>query len=363
MNAAPRRPWGHGTDRLLPGCPRTRPTDRTAAAHPVRGLRPQQPQPARARRAHGARARRHGRGRGLERCRRSGGRPSPAGADRLPDAQDVHPRDGLATASLPGRASGPARRSRTVVARLGDRARDGRVGRDGARGERRDRRRGRLGHAHLPHARSGEEHPLSPRGPPRGDRRRRRGGHRDRHRPPGRRAARPWGFARHRTPAAADAPARPGDRLERGLDRHGGPPHPRRRGPPGRARHAGRRRVPPVRRPSRRRAAGRPRRAPRTAARGHLPRDRRRRGLDHPPQAPRPLQAARRARPRAGRPRARRAGAGGAGLGAHPPRDRLRGAPRRRLPALRLLQRRDEHRPVPAAARRLPLARAAARRA
>ena len=39
----------------------------------------------------------------------------------------------------------------------------------------------------------------------------------------------------------------------------------------------------------------------------------------------------------------------------HLPRDRLRGAPRRRLPALRLLQRRDEHGPVPAAARRLPL--------
>ena len=44
------------------------------------------------------------------------------------------------------------------------------------------------------------------------------------------------------------------------------------------------------------------------------------------------------------------------------PRDLLRGAPRRRLPALRLLQRRDEHRPVPPAARRLPLRARAARR-
>ena len=45
------------------------------------------------------------------------------------------------------------------------------------------------------------------------------------------------------------------------------------------------------------------------------------------------------------------------------PRDLLRGARGRRLPALRLLQRRDEHRPVPAAARRLPRARATATRA
>ena len=40
---------------------------------------------------------------------------------------------------------------------------------------------------------------------------------------------------------------------------------------------------------------------------------------------------------------------------AHVPRDRLHRARGRRLPALRLLQRRHEHRPVPAAARGLPL--------
>ena len=43
-------------------------------------------------------------------------------------------------------------------------------------------------------------------------------------------------------------------------------------------------------------------------------------------------------------------------------RDHLRRARRRRLPALRLLQRRHEHRPVPAAARGLPLRRRAPRR-
>ena len=70
------------------------------------------------------------------------------------------------------------------------------------------------------------------------------------------------------------------------------------------------------------------------------------------------LQAPRHAR--AGPRRHRGAGARGPGRRrrgaarrAHLPRDRLRGARGRRLPALRLLQRRDEHRAVPASARRL----------
>ena len=66
----------------------------------------------------------------------------------VPDAEEAHPRVDLGHASLPDRAPRPARRPRTVVAGLGDRARDARVGRDGARGRRRARRRRRLGHAH-----------------------------------------------------------------------------------------------------------------------------------------------------------------------------------------------------------------------
>ena len=88
-------------------------------------------------------------------------------ADRVPDAQVDHPGIRLEQTSLPDRAPGPQGRPRAVLARLGDRARDGGVGRDGAGGDRRDRCRQRLGVANVPHARSGEEQPVPPRGPSR----------------------------------------------------------------------------------------------------------------------------------------------------------------------------------------------------
>ena len=141
-------------------------------------------------------------------------------------------------------------------------------------------------------------------------------------------------------------------------DRRGRAQAARRGGPPGRARHHRRERVPPLRRPPRARAARRARRDRRHARRRDLPRHDRRRRVDHPPQGGRGLQAPRHARPG---PRRRR-GDGARGPGrrrrgaarrAHLPRDRVRRARGRRLPALRLLQRRDEHRAVPAPARRL----------
>ena len=334
---------------------------RAAAADPLPRLGPQQPQPARADRAH--RARPHGRGRGGRQRRGDGGgrRPAHARADRLPDPQDDHPRVDLVAAPLPDRAPGPGRRSRPVVAGLGDRARRGGVGRDRPAGHRRGRRRRRVGHAHVPHARGRQEQPVSPRGPARRDRAplldAMAGLDEPRLHAAPARLRRPGG---ERPAAAADPPARARDRLDRGRDDADRAPDPRRRGPPRRARHDRGRAVPPVRRPPRARparVAGRGRRHP---PRRDLPRDRRRRRLDHPPQAPRALQAARHPRARARRRRARR------------PRDR-RAGPRARsrtatpgarsptrsttasAPALRLLQRRDEHRPMPPAARRLPL--------
>ena len=146
---------------------------------------------------------------------------------------------------------------------------------------------------------------------------------------------------RHRAPLLSAS----ADRLVQAHDRDDHPPDPRRRGSPWRPR----RRVSPVRRAPRVPAARRARPDHRPAPRRDLPRDGRRRRLDQPPQAPGALQAPRHPRARAGgtagdRARGRR----------RLPRDHLRGARGRRLPALRLLQRRDEHRPVPAAARRLP---------
>ena len=103
---------------------------------------------------------------------------------------------------------------------------------------------------------------------------------------------------RDRPPAPVDPAARPRDRLELRLDRDRDPPHPRRRGPPGRARPDRGDRVPSLRRPPRGRAARRARRDRRAAPRRDLPRDRRRSRLDQPPEAARPLQASRDARAR-----------------------------------------------------------------
>ncbi len=211
----------------------------------------------------------------------------------------------------------------------------------------------------LPHARGRQVEPLPPRGPPRHRVGAGRGGGEDRR---GGRYAGALGRRRsrgHRPRTAADATGRAGDRLagrQRGDDHA---PDPGSGRSPGRARHDRRRPVPSLRRAPGARAAGTARRDHRPARRRDLPRDRRRRAVDHASQAGRRLQAARRARTRAGGHRARRAGGSGRLAGADPagqhvPRDRLHGARGRRLPALRLLQRRDEHRPVPALARRLP---------
>ena len=120
------------------------------------------------------------------------------------------------------------------------------------------------------------------------------------------------------------------------------------RGPSGRARQLRRRAVPPVRRAPRAHAARASRRADRPAPRCDLPRDRGRRRLDHAPQVAGLLQAAGHARARRRRAAGRRARA------RRVRRDRLHRARRRRLPVVRLLQRRHEHRAVPAPARRLP---------
>ena len=161
---------------------------------------------------------------------------------------------------------------------------------------------------------------------------------------------------RLRPPAAADHAGGARDRLDARRDRHRAAADPRRRGPPRRARQHRRRAVPPVRRATARaRCAAGPARSSRTRHGADLPRHGRRRGLDHAPEGARRLQAAGHARARAGRRGARRAGGSGDWR-----EIALRGARRRRLPALRLLQRRDEHRPVPPAARGLPLRDAAA---
>ena len=137
-----------------------------------------------------------------------------------------------------------------------------------------------------------------------GARRSRRSSRRSRRSPPAAARRRPAHRVTGR-PAAAHAPARPGDRLGRRPDRHRRAPHPRGRGAPRRARHGRRHGVPPVRRPSRGRPARDARRDRRAAPRRRLPRDGRRRGVDQPPQAPRALQAARHAGARPRRPPAR----------------------------------------------------------
>ncbi len=285
-----------------------------------------------------------------------------AGADRraVPEAPD--PGVDLARAPLHRDPPGNRGRSRPVVARLGDHGRRDRVGRHGAAGRRRDGRRRRLGERGVPAARRGQGQPL----PQRGDR---GGGRGDapRARATGdprvpARAARPRAARRSRPAAPGDAAGRPGDRLA--ARRHGvcAAPDPRRRRRARRARRTPRAGGGAVRRACGGRAAAGQRgggagRADRHSRRCGLPRDRRRRGLDHAPEAPRRRgtgvqasggQGARRPdrRPpggvaRSGSRRCRR------DLARHP----LRGGGRRRLPALPLLQRGDGHRPLRAAAR------------
>ena len=128
-------------------------------------------------------------------------------------------------------------------------------------------------------------------------------------------------------------------------------------------------RVPPLRRPPRGRAArraGRDRRPARTARSAARPSTAP--SGSRTSSAPGAFKLPADARARARRPRARRARGARAAARARAGGDTFREIAyeehaRRRLPALRLLQRRDEHRPVPAAARRLPLrARAATTR-
>ena len=144
-----------------------------------------------------------------------------------------------------------------------------------------------LGHPHVPHARGRQEQPLPPRGPPRRGRGARRGGRARRRR---RRAPEPPTTATRTSPAGPPAhdPGRPRHRLGRRL-------RPTRscasiraaEGHPGVLDTIDGHRVPPLRRPPRARAARRARRDRRPARRRDLPRDDRRRGLDHAPQAPR----------------------------------------------------------------------------
>ena len=169
--------------------------------------------------------------------------------------------------------------------------------------------------------------------------------------------------ARDRPPAPADAAGRPRDRLERRTrPRPSIRRHPRRRGAPGRARHGRRARVPPLRRPPRGRLRGRPGEiiAQRARRRSAARRSTARSGSPTSSAARRDFKLpATRALALAGHeldvpelPRrcTRRRPAGGTFREiAYEERARCR------LPALRLLQRRDEHRPVPAAARGLPL--------
>ena len=235
-----------------------------------------------------ARPRRRRRRRRLRRGDGGGGGAPPAGPDRLPDAQDAHPRVDLVAAPLPDRAPGPEGRPRPFVARLGDRARRGGVGRHGARGDRRGRRRRRLGDAARSAMREAGKSSLYRHEVRRAaveavveavtqGRRRRRGA----------RAAGLRRPARDRPPAAADDAGPFGRSTGGGPDGHGRAQDPRRRGPSRRARHDRGHRVPPVRRPPR---AGRCAAAPgellAQRARRDLPGHRRRRRVDHPPQAP-----------------------------------------------------------------------------
>ena len=283
------------------------------------------------------RPRRDRRGRRLE--RRDGGRGPRARprADRVPDAQEDHPGVDLVPAPLPGRASGPARRPRPVLAGLGGRARSADVGRDGAAGQRRRRRRRRLGHADVPGRAPAARAACT--GTRCAGRRSRPSSRRSASSPTGAgpRAAGSRRRARDRARAPADDAGRPRDRLARGRHRHRPAQAPRGRGPPGRARRDRRHGVPPVRRPRGGRAARHAGRDRRPARRRDLPGHRGRRRLDHHAQAGRAPATVSSCRPRArssrpasrSRPRAPRAGPRAGARRRDLPRDRLRGdAPR-----------------------------------
>ena len=202
--------------------------------------------------------------------------------------------------------------------------------------------------ADVPHTRRRQEQPVPPRGP-----------HAPRSTPSSRRsppspaadgragAARLRRPARDRPAAPAAAASRSRDRLGRRLDRHRDPPHPRRRGPSRacstRSRAASSTCSAPIARA--RCAASRARSSPSAPARSAAP----------PSTAPSGSRTSRRPAAHFKLPgRARLlaldvpelpvADPRAAVRAAHVPRDLLRRAPRRRLPALRLLQRRDEHR-------------------
>ena len=172
--------------------------------------------------------------------------------------------------------------------------------------------------------------------------------------------------------AGADAPGRSRDRLARRRYGDGAAQDPRgrRRSRRARRRCCGDRVLSLRRAPRRPRFAGAaPGRRRRAARRRRPPRDGRRRSVDHAPQS---VGAASRARSSCLRrwcwgigspmcpksPLAPEATVEGRDVAADP----LRGARRRRLAALRLLQRRDGDRPVRAAARRIPRTRRRARR-
>ena len=272
------------------------PARRAGAARPVRHLGAQQPQPARARRADaswgtGSRSRWSDSGEAIE----AAVARHRAGADRLPDAQDVHPGQRLDDAPLPDRAP-RARRAIAGRRRWTGRSSSGaRVGRHGARGR----------PASSTAATSGR----------RARSRTREAGKSSLYRHEVRRAA--IEAVVEAVTAIAGGRRRPervdhGDPQVVGRAAAADPPEPTARstgardstatvlrriraaeGQPGVLDTIAGEAVPPVRRPPRGRAARRARRDRRAARRRDLPRDRRRRGLDHAPQAPGRVQAAR----------------------------------------------------------------------
>ena len=283
-----------------------------------------------------------------------GGRGPPAGPDRLPDAQEAHPGVHLVRAPLPGRAPRAARRPRPSSLdwsiELG--AEEWGVTVLEADGSSTPARSGRA--ASSPRGRRGRA-PLSPRGPPSAIA---RSGDDER---VADRASRPSRGGR------IQAGQRPLMTQEvRAIDwstdrRDRGPQGARRRGPPraSSTRCRDEFHLFGVHRSAS--CAARPARSspPATAAIcratvdgavwiTHLKR-RERRGL----QAPRHARARARRGRRSTCPRSRRRGC--ADPVEHTLREIAYEEPRRRLPALRLLQRRDEHRAVPAPARRLPV--------
>ena len=269
----------------------------------------------------------------------------------------------LGRASLPGRAPWSAWGSWAVIAGLGDRARDARLGGDGAAGQRRVRRRRGVGDAEVRDARGRKEQPVSPRGAPRRDRgagRRRSAGSSTTAATAERRRGELTSIGRARPLMTQDGSR---DRLACGQHRHRPAQDPRRRGAP-RGSRCDRRAssfISSARTASGCCAAGRARSSPSATAPicratvdgavwiTHLKRrDTPRAAVSSSCRPTRALDA-RRGRPRCARDRGAR-GRTHAG-GSHLPRDRLRGARGRRLPALRFLQRRHEHRAMPAAAR------------